>query len=131
MFESALKILRVGKGASPEVLREAYVKMVRRYPPEHFPEKFIAIKRAYDQLTAADSILQEFLNPRALEGTAAELAGLLWGALTEFREESIEIDFTELISLIDAPSRKNTLSAALDLAAADGIYLMESEADLD
>ncbi len=129
MFESALKILRVEKRASPEALREAYVKMVRRYPPEHFPEKFAAVKRAYQQLRADDAVLEELLNTHALQGSAAELAGLLWGELPELREDSVEIDFTELETLFDETGRKAALSALLDAAAEEDYSLMKSEAD--
>lgn len=51
MFEKALKVLRLKRGADREQVRRAYVKMSRRYPPEHFPAKFKQIKDAYEQLS--------------------------------------------------------------------------------
>ena len=130
MFESALKILRVEKGASPEALREAYVKMVRRYPPEHFPEKFAAVKRAYSRLCADDDILDEYMNLHDIGGSGVELLGLLWGELPELYEDSVEIDFTELAPLFDEESRKHALAAALSAAADEGIHLIiENEVD--
>ena len=129
MFESALKTLRVRRGASPEELREAYVKLVRRYPPEHFPEKFAAVKRAYNQLRADDTILEEYLHPHAVEGSGLGLLALLWGELPELRRDSVEIDFTELAPLADEGPRKKALEAALNAAADEGIHLLRSEVD--
>ena len=127
MFESALKTLRVESDAEMEAIREAYVRMVRRYPPEHFPEKFAAVRRAYNQLCLDDSFLEEIAEAAPAPGLGSALAGLLFGDLPEAREDSVDIDFSDLAPLLDAAERKDALSAALERAAAGGIPLMLEE----
>ena len=51
MFEKECSILQVPKDADQETVRKAFVKLSRRYPPEHFPEKFKTIKNAYERLS--------------------------------------------------------------------------------
>ena len=51
MLTQALKTLGVPRGSSIEEIRKAYLKLVRRYPPEHFEDKFREIQFAYDQLS--------------------------------------------------------------------------------
>ncbi|MDR1050829.1 MAG: J domain-containing protein [Deltaproteobacteria bacterium] len=58
-FETAFSTLRVDSDASLEEIREAYVKLVRRYPPEQFPEKFLLVKLAYEKLTLHDDLLED------------------------------------------------------------------------
>lgn len=59
MLLSAYKTLRIPQGSSNEEIRAAYVRMVRRYPPENFPDRFRQIKEAYDHLSLAESYLDE------------------------------------------------------------------------
>jgi hypothetical protein len=46
----ALSILKIIKKEGIEEVEAAYLKMIKRFPPEHFPEKSILIKNAYNVL---------------------------------------------------------------------------------
>ena len=61
MFEQACKTLRVSPNATHNEVRKAYIKMVRRYPPEHFPEKFLAIKKAQESLNMEGDFVGKWL----------------------------------------------------------------------
>ncbi|MDR2174413.1 MAG: J domain-containing protein [Synergistaceae bacterium] len=98
MIESAYEILRVSRGASPEEVRAAYVKLVRRYPPEHFPEKFTVLRKAYAKLCLGDDYLQGLLETDTQWTTELEFAGFLWGDRKELRAE--KSDLRELSMLI-------------------------------
>ena len=49
-------------GLSPEsddgAIRHRYLELVRRFTPEHHPEKFAAVRAAYDSLRDLDTRLQ-------------------------------------------------------------------------
>lgn len=45
------QLLAVAEDASPEEIRRAYYAMVRRYPPEKEPERFMALREAYEALS--------------------------------------------------------------------------------
>jgi DnaJ-class molecular chaperone len=48
-------VLGVDPEAEDETIRKRYLDMVRAFPPEHFPEKFAAVRAAYEQLKDLDS----------------------------------------------------------------------------
>lgn len=50
MIARAWEILGLSPDASDETIRERYLELVRRFPPERFPEKFAEIRSAYDIL---------------------------------------------------------------------------------
>ena len=79
MIESAYKLLRVEKNASPEDVRKAYVRLVRRYPPEHFPEKFAQLREAYQQLTLSEDFVNITVNRIINCDELLDLASCLWG----------------------------------------------------
>ncbi|MDR1978807.1 MAG: DnaJ domain-containing protein [Synergistaceae bacterium] len=121
MIESAYELLRVSREAGPEEVRQAYVRLVRRYPPEHFPEKFASIRRAYQQLTLDDDFIQEvFSSARGGYSTPLELAGFLWGDRKELRPER-ESPLTDLIPLLKGEEIKLALSQLLEDAASQKI----------
>ena len=62
MFEKACKLLRVAPDATPDEVRKAYVKMVRRYPPEHFPDKFMQLRKAQEQLGLEKEWVSEWVS---------------------------------------------------------------------
>ncbi len=47
-------VLDVDRRADEKVIKRAYFKKVREYPPESDPEKFREIRTAYDQLRNAE-----------------------------------------------------------------------------
>jgi len=49
-MKTPFDILEVKESASDVEIKEAYLKMVRQYPPDRFPEEFKKIKQAYDAI---------------------------------------------------------------------------------
>jgi hypothetical protein len=118
MIESAYEILHVPRDADPEAVRRAYVRLVRRYPPEHFPEKFASLRRAYQQLTLDDDFIEEILNRVKDDSTPLEMAGFLWGDRKDLKPKK-EAPLTELISLLRVKDMKTTLDELLEKASSE------------
>ncbi len=55
---SPFEVLGVPDDADDAAIRTAYLDLVRRFPPEHAPERFSAIRRAFDVLREEDSRLR-------------------------------------------------------------------------
>lgn len=53
--------LGVGVDADDEAIRRRYLELVRQYPPERAPERFAAIRAAYEQLKDAETRLKKRL----------------------------------------------------------------------
>jgi curved DNA-binding protein CbpA len=106
MLKSAYKTLKISPETDKELIRQAYVRLVRRYPPEHFPEKFRQIQDAYQALTLSDDYLaiiyKEFLScPSELT-----LAGYLMGDYVELSCEDQDLDHLQTL-LTDKIDRLN------------------------
>ena len=43
-------VLGIEADADDETIRRRYLELVREFPPEHHPERFAAIRGAYEQL---------------------------------------------------------------------------------
>lgn len=56
------QVLGLAHDATPEVVRQRYLQLVRQYPPEKFPIRFQEINQAYqyinDPLAHADAIIR-------------------------------------------------------------------------
>ncbi|MDR0616364.1 MAG: hypothetical protein LBG29_06100 [Synergistaceae bacterium] len=87
MIESAYELLKIPRNAAPEEVRAAYVKMVRRYPPESFPERFAALRNAYEKACLGDDYLQNLLKSGTFRMSKAEFAGFLWGDRSELASD--------------------------------------------
>ena len=99
MIESAYEMLRIPRDAAPEEVRAAYVKLVRRYPPERFPERFAAFHNAYQKVCLSDDYLENLLETSESRASAIEFAGFLWGDRKELRPK--ESDLLDLAALTD------------------------------
>ncbi|MDR1133674.1 MAG: hypothetical protein LBL05_05890 [Synergistaceae bacterium] len=99
MIESAYELLKIPRNATPEEVRAAYVKLVRRYPPERFPERFAAFRNAYQKVCLDDDYLDYLLDIGTNNITKLEFAGLLWGDRRELKPE--ESDLLDLAALTD------------------------------
>ncbi len=44
------EVLGLDHSAEPEVIRRRYLELVRRHSPEREPERFAAIRQAYDEI---------------------------------------------------------------------------------
>jgi curved DNA-binding protein CbpA len=120
MIESAYRILRVARDASPETVRKAYVSLMRRYPPEHFPEKCASLRQAYQQLMLDDNFVEEIFHQVGDLDSALEMAGWLWGDREELHpgEDSALSGLTFLLVGEDV---KRELDALLKVAASQKI----------
>ena len=50
MTDDPYEVLGIERGSGDEEIRRRYLDLVRQYPPERQPERFVAIREAYDQL---------------------------------------------------------------------------------
>lgn len=124
MIESAYRTLRVGRDTSPEKVREAYVRLVRRYPPEHFPEKFAALRQAYQQITLDESAVEEMIEQLHGCRDSFEVAGILFGDHPDLRPAS-PLDFRDLTPLLLSEGVRLELNALLVSCAAEDIEWKE------
>jgi curved DNA-binding protein CbpA len=51
------EVLGVADDADDAAIRSRYLELVRQYSPEHYPEKFAAIRAAYESLRDLDTRL--------------------------------------------------------------------------
>lgn len=116
MIESAYETLKVGRDASPEEVRKSYVRLVRRYPPEHFPEKFAQLRNAYAMLTLDDDAVGRMRTQILAVNTAETFAGFLWGDLPDFKNNH-DLDFERLYSVMKNEETAASLRQIVDEAA--------------
>lgn len=48
-------LLGIEPDADDETIRRRYLELVRQFPPEHHPEKFAAVRAAYERLKDLDA----------------------------------------------------------------------------
>lgn len=58
-YEEHLNMLGLGKGATPEEIKKAYFRLVRKYTPEKHPEEFQKIRKAYEELQNHPADMEE------------------------------------------------------------------------
>ena len=112
MLEAAYSLLRVEKSASPEDVRKAYVRLARRYPPEHFPEKFAELSEAYRQLTLSDDFLSTAITRVRHNNSALSLAAFLWGDCKELLCEP-DLAADELTPLLEGEETRRIIDSLL------------------
>lgn len=61
--EEALQNLNLSPEANQEAIEKAYLRLVRRYPPEFNPDKFRIIDDSYRQLTSLPAMIEKLLAP--------------------------------------------------------------------
>ncbi len=72
--EGPYALLRVGRKATQEEIREAYFAQVRQHPPERDPEAFKRIRAAYDQLRVPEKRAEaDMAEPEAWPAPARRL----------------------------------------------------------
>lgn len=54
-------VLGVPPDASDEAIRKRYLELVRQFSPEHYPDKFAAIRSAYESLKDRNTRLRDRL----------------------------------------------------------------------
>ena len=127
MFESDLKALRLARDCGPEEVRRAYVRLTRRYPPEHFPERFKRIKQAFERLSLDPSHLQAVAVRIAHAESTQEVFDIMTEealdlALAQSSEHGLpQPDVRELEPVLNAEGYREELFAALQRIADKGI----------
>ena len=58
------EILAIDRQADDRTVRQAYLELVRRYPPDRYPDRFRMIHEAYEQLKDEQSRLAYYLFDR-------------------------------------------------------------------
>jgi|SRR6516165_2459745 curved DNA-binding protein CbpA len=56
-MEDPYAVLGLPPGSDDESIRRRYLELVRRFSPEHHPERFAAIRAAYEKLRDLDTRL--------------------------------------------------------------------------
>ena len=121
MFEKSLNTLRLSEEPDMEEVRKAYVRLTRRYPPEHFPDKFKQLKQAYEQLRVQWPALEQEARSLAESDSLAQLTNTLLGEALELartRESGAgphpaPVDVLELDPVLRAEEVQRVLKAVL------------------
>jgi len=71
MSDDPYRVLGVDRRATAEDIREAYLRLVRRYTPEAHPEEFKAVRAAYETLRSP--VRRAQLSLLAFDETVADL----------------------------------------------------------
>ena len=117
MFEKCTRTLRVAPEATTEEVRQAFVKLARRWPPEHFPARFTEIKHCTDLLNLEDSVLEELLT-RVMKSEVTDfLVGLLPEpacAAAENATVAQTLDISAFLDLLNPHLRRQAMLACLE-----------------
>lgn len=117
MFEKCTRTLRVSPDATTEEVRQAFVKLARRWPPEHFPARFTEIKHCADLLNLEDSALEELLSRTVKSDVIDFFAGLLpesAGTSEEVAATASELDLPAFMELLNPGRRRQTMLGCLE-----------------
>ncbi len=117
MFEKCTRTLRVTPDATTEEVRQAFVKLTRRWPPEHFPARFTEIKHCSDLLNLEDSALEELLTRTVKSDVIDFFVGLLpepASASEEVAATASELDLPAFMELLNPGRRRQIMSGCLE-----------------
>src|SRR5205814_9450322 len=72
------EVLGISADSDDDAIRRRYLELVRQYPPERAPEKFAAVRQAYESLRDLNTRLRYRLfeagKKESIEGILQELA---------------------------------------------------------
>ena|SRR5436190_24087950 len=89
MADDAYEVLGLPASASEDAIRQRYLELVRQHPPDQDPERFAAIRQAYDHLRdPATRIERELFGPL----NAAPLDDLELGVYRHLRSARLPVD---------------------------------------
>lgn len=117
MFEKCTHTLRVPPDATLEQVRQAFIKLARRWPPEHFPARFTEIKSCSDMLNLEDAALEEYVNRIAKSEEIAFMIDLLPGSaksLAADDADTVEPDLPAFLDLLNPDRRRQSMLACLE-----------------
>jgi curved DNA-binding protein CbpA len=91
-------VLGLDDDSDDEAIRRRYLELVRQYSPEHHPEKFAAIRAAYEQLRDLNTRLRH----RLFEAGKKESIDALLEEI-ECRSPRRRVSLKSLLSLVNKP----------------------------
>jgi curved DNA-binding protein CbpA len=92
------KVLGLPPDSDDEAIRRRYLELVRRFPPEHHPEKFTAIRAAYESLRDLTTRVQYRLFEAGENDTIEAIAEEL-----ECQKSRRRMSLAMLLSLVRRP----------------------------
>ncbi len=116
MLDKCTRTLRVSPEATAEEVRRAFIRLARRYPPEHFPAKFAEIRSCADLLNLEDKSLEEFL----FETSKTKLLDLFAMLLPEACEQPCasgpppDLEIRAYLDLLNPQQRRQDMLACLE-----------------
>lgn len=116
MLEKYFRRLHLASDADTATIRAAYVRMVRRYPPEHFPEQFAEIQAAWQALSLTEDFIQQMSEHVLHTESPVELGAVLWPC--HLAPVQPFPDFTDVL---EREAREKALDAQLSSIADKGI----------
>ncbi len=129
MLEKDIQIMRISRDADMETLRKAFIKLSRRYHPEHFPEKFKQIKSAYDRLSLNLSAISPYLKQLASRDTPRGMIDFLLKEALEAVEPQLnpkhgpspEFDIYSLDPVLNATFYREKVNELLEKINEQGV----------
>lgn len=118
MFEKCARTLRVSPDATQEEVRQAFIKLARRWPPEHFPARFTEIKSCADLLNLEDAALEEILNRTVKSEDIAFLFDLLPDSAKAPQAgttDTAELDIPAFMDLLNPGRRRRIMLSCLEI----------------
>ena len=92
------QVLGLSTDSDDETIRRRYLELVRQFPPEHHPEKFAAIRAAYERLKDSTTRLRRRLfdigKNEGIEGLIEEVS---------CRSQRRRLSLNELLSTLRQP----------------------------
>jgi hypothetical protein len=115
MFRSAFKQFKLKPGDNKDAIYNAYVRLVRRYPPEHFPEQFKKVQHAYNELTVSDQIIEKALQAFLRADNPFLMTALFCSDHLTINSTGFPLEqFVELTSSWKPSSQAKTIIAKID-----------------
>ncbi len=126
MQEKDFQILRVEYDADRESIRKSFVKLSRRYHPEHFPDKFKQIKSAYDRLTLKWGAIQPYVQEISGLDSAEALASFIMEeaqpATSSSKSDKLpELDVFSLDPVLNTPCCRERITTLLEDIYSQGV----------
>ncbi|MFN0056126.1 MAG: DnaJ family molecular chaperone [Planctomycetales bacterium] len=91
-------LLNVPSDADDATIRARYLELVREFPPDRAPEKFAAIRAAYEDLRHPSKRLQRQLFNMECSDSIEAIATAVRGRLTD-----VKLPLEALLSLAETP----------------------------
>ncbi|MDR1394698.1 MAG: hypothetical protein LBK52_00815 [Deltaproteobacteria bacterium] len=79
MLRRARRYFKINSQSDKESLHDYYVRLIRRYPPEQFPEQFRRIQENYNDLILAEDSLKRIWTKFAAAGSRYHQASQILG----------------------------------------------------